>query len=283
MAVERADLFNAWVDELAACSSIEVKDYSSYLEALRVRHAFFDAAGCRLSDHGIETVYAADCSDADAAAIFRRVRKGNALDADDVEKFKSAMLYEFGIMDHAAGWTQQYHLGAMRNNNSRMFAELGPDTGFDSISDLPIARPLSRLLDRLDSTDQLAKTILYSLNPRDNALLATMIGNFQGGGVPGKIQMGSAWWFMDQKDGMRRQLEDLSQMGLLSRFVGMLTDSRSFLSYPRHEYFRRILCNMLGEDMHRGEIPHDMDMVGEMVRDISYNNAAAYFGFDLYA
>jgi glucuronate isomerase len=189
------------------------------------------------------------------------------------------MLYEFAVMDHERGWTQQYHVGALRNNRGRAFGTLGPDTGFDSIGDSPVARPLSRLLDRLDRVDRLARTIVYNLNPADNAVVATMIGNFQDGATPGKMQFGSAWWFLDQKDGIERQIEDLSQMGLLSRFVGMTTDSRSFLSYPRHEYFRRVLCNVLGRDMAAGLIPGDYGLVGGMVRDICYNNAAAYFGF----
>jgi len=189
------------------------------------------------------------------------------------------MLYEFGIMDHRKGWTQQYHLGALRNNNSRMFRTLGPDTGFDSIGDFEIGKPLSRLLDRLDTTNQLAKTILYNLNPRDNELMGTMIGNFQDGTVPGKIQFGSGWWFLDQKDGMEKQMQALSSLGLLSRFVGMLTDSRSFLSYTRHEYFRRTLCNLLGHDVEKGEIPADMELLGQMVENIAFNNAKNYFGF----
>jgi glucuronate isomerase len=190
------------------------------------------------------------------------------------------MLFEFGVMDHSRGWTQQYHLGALRNNNTRLFNLLGPDKGFDSIGDLEIARPLSKLLNRLDSEDKLAKTILYNLNPRDNEVMATMTGNFQDGTIPGKLQYGSGWWFLDQKNGMENQMQALSSLGLLSRFVGMLTDSRSFLSYPRHEYFRRILCNLLGNDVENGEIPADMQLLGKMVEDISFNNAKNYFNFD---
>jgi glucuronate isomerase len=189
------------------------------------------------------------------------------------------MLYEFGIMDHSRGWVQQYHIGALRNNNTRLFRKLGPDTGFDSIGDFEIGRPLSKLLDRLDTENQLAKTILYNLNPRDNELIATMLGNFQDGSVPGKIQFGSGWWFLDQKDGMEKQMNTLSNLGLLSRFIGMLTDSRSFLSYTRHEYFRRTLCNLLGRDVEKGEIPNDMKLLGKMVEDISFNNAKNYFNF----
>jgi len=281
MAVDCPERFPAWVGRLAEAADTEIRDVASYLAALRERHAYFHTSGCRLSDHGLETIYAEDYTDSEVETIFGKARRGEYVNADEVLKFKSAMLYEFGVMDHEAGWTQQYHLGALRNNNSAMVELLGTDTGFDSIGDFDLARPLSRLMDRLARTGQLAKTIFYSLNPRDNAVLVTMAGNFQDGSVPGKMQLGSAWWFLDQKDGMERQIEDLSQSGLLSRFVGMLTDSRSFLSYARHEYFRRILCNVLGNDMATGLVPGDMDLVGGMVRDISYNNAAQYFGFDL--
>ncbi len=281
MAVEDTAGFNEWVDKLAGAADVDIKDFGSYLEAIRKRHDYFHSVGCRLSDHGIETAFGEDYTQADIEAIFEKIRGGGELDEMEGLKFKSAMLYEFGIMDYEKGWTQQFHLGALRNNNTRMFEKLGPDTGFDSIGDFEIARPLSRLLDKLDKSNQLAKTIIYNLNPRDNELLATMLGNFQDGVTAGKIQLGSGWWFLDQKDGMERQMEALSQLGLLRRFVGMLTDSRSFLSYTRHEYFRRILCNILGWDMAKGLIPDDMDLVGAMVSDISYNNAARYFGFDL--
>ncbi len=279
MAVDNVDAFNAWVDRLGRAADRDIGDWSAFMEALRTRHAAFHEAGCRLSDHGLECAYAEPYRDSEIRRIFQRMRSRAALAGGDILKFKSAMLYEFGVMDHARGWTQQFHLGAMRNNNTRLCRRLGPDTGFDSIGDFEQGRPLARLLDRLDHTDQLARTVLYNLNPRDNALMATMIGNFQDGSVPGKIQWGSGWWFLDQKDGMERQLEALSQMGLLSRFVGMLTDSRSFLSYTRHEYFRRILCNLLGRDMEAGLMPMDFGLVGGMVRDIAYRNAARYFGF----
>ena len=235
--------------------------------------------GCRLSDHSVATAYADDYTQSEIESIFACVRGGGMLDAVQVGKFKSAVSYEFGIMDHEKGWTQQYHFGAMRNNNTRMLKLAGPDSGFDSMGDLLIASALSKFLDRLDSTNQLAKTILYNMNPRDNILFISMLGNFQDGVTPGKIQHGSAWWMLDQKDGMERQIEDLSLNGLLSRFVGMLTDSRSFLSYTRHEYFRRILCNMLGNDMTKGIMPNDMALVGKMVQDICYNNAVDYFDF----
>jgi glucuronate isomerase len=281
MAVEDPKAFNAWVDKLAAASNTDIRDFGSYIRAIRTRHDFFHSMGCRLSDHGIETAYAVDCTDAEIKEMFDLLRAGKPLRPPEVRKFKSGMLYHFGIMDAEKGWVQQYHFGALRNNNTRRFDLLGPDTGFDSIGDFEIAKPLSRLLDRLDHEGKLAKTILYNLNPRDNELLAAMCGNFAEGGVPGKMQFGSGWWFLDQKDGMERQLTALSNMGLLRRFVGMLTDSRSFLSYTRHEYFRRVLCNLLGDDMEKGLIPNDMALVGGMVKDICYNNAAAYFGFDL--
>jgi len=281
MAVENPEAFNGWVDKLGAAADVDIKDFAAYMEALRKRHDFFAQHGCRLSDHGVETAYAEDYTEPEIGQIFAKVRGGAAPDELECRKFKSAMLYEFGLMDHEKGWVQQFHMGALRNNSSRLFAQLGPDTGFDSIGDFEVARPLSKLLDRLDRDDRLAKTILYNMNPRDNAVLATMIGNFQDGSVPGKMQFGSGWWFLDQLDGMTRQIEDLSNMGLLSQFVGMLTDSRSFLSYPRHEYFRRLLCNILGSDISRGLIPGDYGLVGDMVRDICYSNAARYFGFDV--
>jgi glucuronate isomerase len=233
-----------------------------------------------LSDHGLETAYAEDYTERDIIDIFSKVRYGADLTQKEIIKFKSCMLYELGIMDHSRGWTQQFHLGALRNNNTRLFSQLGPDTGFDSIGDFEIARPLSKFLDRLDQSDQLAKTILYNLSPRDNELIGTMIGNFQDGSVPGKMQFGSGWWFLDQKQGMEEQMNALSNLGLLSRFVGMLTDSRSFLSYTRHEYFRRTLCNLIGTDVENGELPNDMNMLGQMVEDICFNNASNYFNFE---
>ncbi|MBN1419272.1 MAG: glucuronate isomerase [Planctomycetes bacterium] len=281
MAVEDPGAFNGWVDRLAKAADVEIRDIASYRDAIAKRHAFFHENGCRIADHGVETVLAEDYTEAEIARIFAKVRGGATPDAGEAARFRSAMLREFAVLNHARGWAQQIHYGVLRNNNARFFAKLGPDAGFDSIGDFPIGRALATFLDRLDRTDQLARTILYNINPRDNALIATMIGNFQDGSVPGKMQMGSAWWFLDQKDGMERQMEVLSQMGLLSRFVGMVTDSRSFLSYARHEYFRRILCNILGNDMEKGLIPYDFDLAGGMVRDISYRNAAAYFDFDV--
>ncbi len=281
MAVENPAAFNAWLSRLEAAADLEIRSFNTYMEALRKRHDFFHETGCRVSDHGIETVYAEETLLSKAAQIFSKIRAGKMLDSSEIASFKSAMLYEFAVMDAEKNWTQQFHIGALRNNNTRMFEALGPDAGFDSIADGELARPLSRFLDRLERAGRLTRTILYNLNPRDNALIATMIGNFQDGQTPGKIQFGSAWWFLDQLDGMTQQIETLSQMGLLSRFVGMLTDSRSFLSYTRHEYFRRLLCNILGNDIVRGLIPNDMAMVGAMVRDICTYNAVRYFGFDV--
>ena len=279
MAVENPAAFNAYLDKLGAASNVDIKNFVSLLQALRVRQDFFASLGCRLSDHGLDTIYAEDYTEKEVAGIFAKVRSGSEVAPAEAAKFKSAMLHEFAVMDADKGWTQQFHIGALRNNNTRLFAQLGPDIGCDSIGDVPVAQPLSKFLARLDHAGKLAKTILYNLNPRDNEVYATMIGNFQEGSVPGKIQWGSGWWFMDQLDGMTRQIEGLSQMGLLSRFVGMLTDSRSFLSYTRHEYFRRLLCNILGTDMQRGLIPKDYRLVGGMVEDICYRNARRYFGF----
>ncbi len=280
MMVENPESFNTYVDKLGEAANTNIETFNDFMDAIDNRHQFFHENGCRLSDHGLETAYAENYTEKEIQAIFAKVRKGQSLSQEEVLKFKSCMLYEFGIMDHSRGWTQQFHLGALRNNNTRLFRTLGPDTGFDSIGDFEVARPLSRLLDRLDMENQLAQTILYNLNPRDNELIATMIGNFQDGSVPGKIQFGSGWWFLDQKDGMEKQMQALSNLGLLSRFVGMLTDSRSFLSYTRHEYFRRTLCNLLGNDVENGEIPHDMELLGQMVENICFNNAYNYFKFN---
>ena len=279
LALEDLSLWNAWLDGLERTADIAITDYDSFWAALEKQHAYFHAHGCRSSDHGLETIVAEPCSEAEAAAIFARARSRQTLSDEQRLKYKSALLYRFAVMDHARGWVQQFHLGALRNNNTRMLRSLGPDTGFDSIGDFELARPLARFLDRLDSSDQLARTILYNLNPRDNEVMATMIGNFQDGSVPGKMQLGSAWWFLDQRDGMERQLNALSNMGLLARFVGMLTDSRSFLSYSRHEYFRRLLCNLLGEDVRRGVLPDDRALLGSLVRDVCFANAQRYFPF----
>ena len=279
MAVEDAESFNAYLVKLEEAANYEIKDFASLIQALRIRHAYFHGHGCRLSDHGAETAYADDYTESQIAKIFKKLRKGKMLDAAEIGKFKSAMMYEFGVMDYEKGWVQQLHLGALRNNNSRMRRVLGPDTGYDSIGDFEIARPLSKYLDRLDNEDKLAKTILYNLNPRDNEVMAAMAGNFQDGKTPGKIQYGSSWWFLDQRDGITKQIEAISNLGVLSLFIGMLTDSRSFLSYPRHEYFRRILCRILGSEMEQGLIPNDLSHVGAIVANICYHNAKRYFPF----
>ena len=279
MAIENAGTYNAYLDKLSGLTNIEISTFAKLLEALRVRQKYFHDLGCRLSDRGLENFLAFPYSDKEIESIFNQVRKGKEVTAEAVLKYKSAMLYELAVMDCEKGWTQQYHVGAMRNNNARMLREIGPDTGFDSIGDYPIATPMSKFLDRLDNNNKLAKTIIYNLNPADNEIVATMLGNFMDGTIAGKIQFGSGWWFLDQRDGMERQMKALSTLGLLSRFVGMLTDSRSLLSYPRHEYFRRILCNLLGNDVENGEIPNDLELLGKMVENISYFNARDYFGF----
>jgi len=280
MAIDNAITYNFYLDKLSEISGIEINSFENLLKALKNRHNFFHNHGCRLSDHGLESFFSDEYTENEIKVVFNKVRGGKEFTKEEKNKFKSAMLYELAILDHEKGWVQQFHLGAMRNNNTRLFNELGPDTGFDSIGDYPQAIQMSRFLNKLDIDNKLAKTILYNLNPADNEILATMLGNFNDGAIPGKLQFGSGWWFLDQKDGMEHQLNVLSKLGLLSRFIGMLTDSRSLLSYPRHEYFRRILCNLLGNDIENGEIPNDMQLIGKLVEDISYNNAKNYFKFD---
>ena len=279
MNVDIPDRFNGYIKRLEVATNVAISNFNDYLFALENRHDFFASMGCTVSDHGLEEMYAEEFTGWEVETIFNKVRGGKELNDMERRKFKSAMLVHFAEWDWEKGWVQQFHLGALRSNNSRMTQRLGPDTGWDSIGDFSQGRALGRFLDRLDRDDKLAKTILYNLNPSDNELVATMIGNFNDGSVAGKVQFGSAWWFMDQKDGMTRQINTLSNMGLLSRFVGMLTDSRSFLSFPRHEYFRRILCNLFGEEMTNGELPHDMEWIGKVVRDICYYNARQYFNF----
>lgn len=282
MATEDPKAFREYIDKLAAASGVSIKKYADLIDALKIRHDFFASVGCRLSDHGIEEFYAEDYSPAEIEVIFDKVYGGTELTKEETAKFKTAMLMEFAIMDHDAGWTQQFHYGAIRNNNTRMFLQLGPDTGYDSIGDFTVAKKMAKYFDMLASRDKLGKTIIYNLNPRDNELVATMLGNFQDGRYgAGKIQFGSGWWFLDQKDGMEKQMTALSNLGLLSRFVGMLTDSRSFLSYPRHEYFRRTLCNLVGNDIENGLLPaSEIDFIGkEYISKISYGNAKEYFKF----
>jgi glucuronate isomerase len=281
LGVESPKDFNKWVDRLEASAGLAIKSFDSFLEAIRRRHDFFHQAGCRLSDHGIEHPFAVDYTAKDVNNAFEKARQGKKPTPAEALKYKSAVMLELARMDAEKGWTQQFHFGALRNINSKAMATLGPDTGYDTIGDFEMARALARFLDGLEREGRLAKTILYVMNSRDNEVVATAIGCFQDGSLPGKMQFGSAWWFNDQKDGIERQINTLSNMGLLSRFVGMLTDSRSFLSYPRHEYFRRVLCNLLGNDVENGELPDDMELLGGMVKDICFRNASAYFGIEV--
>ncbi|MEN6532801.1 MAG: glucuronate isomerase [Bryobacteraceae bacterium] len=273
--------FNSWVSRLEAASGISITGLPSFLDALRRRHDYFHSIGCRISDHGLSYCYSDFCPDHEAAAVFEKTRSGKAAGVSEQRRFASYMMLFFGRLDAEKGWTKQLHLSARRNANSRKFQELGPDVGFDSIGDWPQVDALGAYLDALEKEDALPKTIVYNLNPASNYGLATIIGNFQGGGIPGKLQYGSGWWFLDQKEGMEWQINALSSTGLLSRFVGMLTDSRSYMSYPRHEYFRRVLCNLVGRDMENGEIPDSDELAGTLVRNICYRNALEYLGLPL--
>ena len=271
--------YNEYVDLLSKVSNIEIITFDDLCNALHKRIEFFNENGCKVSDHGLEQIYFEEFTESEIQNIFNKKRANQELSKDEILKFQSAVLIFLSETYHQFGWVQQFHLGALRNNNARMHRILGPDTGWDSIGDFPQARKISQFLNALDSKDKLTKTILYNLNPADNEVIATMIGNYNDGSVKGKVQFGSGWWFLDQKDGMIKQMNALSNMGLISCFIGMLTDSRSFLSFPRHEYFRRILCNLLGTEIEKGELPNDMELVGKMVADISYNNANEYFNF----
>ena len=271
--------FNGYLRKLEAVTDIGISSFNDFLFALQNRHDYFASMGCSVSDHGLEEIYADVFTGSEIDTIFVKIRSGKSLSEAEQRKFKSAMLTHFAEWDWEKGWVQQYHLGALRNNNSRMMRVLGPDTGWDSIGDFTQGKALASFLDKLDSENRLAKTILYNLNPADNELMASMAGNFNDGSVAGKVQFGSAWWFLDQKDGMIRQINALSNMGLLSHFVGMLTDSRSFLSYPRHEYFRRILCNLFGEEIEKGELPSDIPWIGKIIQDVCYYNAKQYFNW----
>jgi glucuronate isomerase len=281
LAVDDVPAWAIWVGKLEKAAQASIASWDDLLAALEKRHTFFHERGCRASDHGLEKLDAEPFDDTTAAKLFERLRAGRALDAGEARVFRSALLHRLALLDHARGWVQQFHVGAMRNANTRMRKTLGPDTGFDSIADIEQARPIARFLDGLDQTGRLAKTILYNLNPADNELMATMIGNFQDGTVPGKMQWGSAWWFLDQLDGMEAQLRVLANMGLLSRFVGMITDSRSFLSYSRHDYFRRLLCDILGHEVRRGRLPDDRAALAALVANVCFYNARDYFGFAL--
>ncbi|MBO4624665.1 MAG: glucuronate isomerase [Bacteroidales bacterium] len=280
MAIENPITYKAYLKQLGEAADMEINSYSSLMAALRKRHDFFAARGCKLSDHGMDTFYSADYKESEIEAIFSNVLSGKAPAEADLDKFRSAFLHDQAVMDAQSGWAQQFHVGPLRNNNEKMFRALGPDTGFDAIGDRPMAAAGHRFFSRLALEDSLAKTILYCLNPKDNEVLAAMAYTFNDGTFPGKMQLGSAWWFLDQEDGMRKQINALSSLGLLSRFVGMLTDSRSFISYPRHEYFRRILCDVVGADVESGRLPaSELDFIGRMIEDISYNNAKQYFDF----
>jgi glucuronate isomerase len=278
-AVEQVNNYQAYLKKLVTVSGSSIENYAGLIEVLKQRIDYFDSHGCRLADHGLEQLYAVEHLDYDIEVLFGKLTYGEALKTEEIHFFKTKTLQHLSQYYHEKGWTQQFHLGAIRDNNSRLLSQLGPDTGFDSIGDFSQARALSEFFNTLDSNNQLARTILYNLNPSDNEVFATMAGNYNDGSIKGKMQFGSAWWFLDQKDGMEKQINALSNLGLLSCFVGMLTDSRSFLSFPRHEYFRRILCNMLGNDVANGEVPDDMELLGNLVKDICYRNAKVYFGF----
>lgn len=281
MNVSNAVNFIGYIRKLEEVTGIAISSFDDFLFALQNRHDFFASMGCTVSDHGLEEIYAGDFTGSEIDSIFNKIHGGKELNEVEQRKFKAAMLIHFAEWDWEKGWVQQFHLGALRNNNSRMMKNLGPDTGWDSIGDFSQGKALAKFLDKLDSNNKLAKTVLYNLNPADNELMATMIGNFNDGSVAGKIQWGSAWWFLDQKDGMTKQINALSNMGLLSRFIGMLTDSRSFLSYPRHEYFRRLLCDLLGDEVENGELPSDLAWIGKIIQDICYNNNKNYFNWQL--
>jgi len=279
--VDQPIAFNAYLTKLSQVSGIECSSLEKFLSALKQRHTFFHENGGRLSDHGLSVCEAEECTETEARQFFETALSGLQIAPPEAAKFRSFMMLFFGHLDAERGWTKQLHLGALRNNNTRMLRELGPDTGFDSIGDVNQAAALTRYLDKLDRNNRLPKTVLYNLNPADNYVFSTMAGNFQDGTVPGKIQFGSGWWFLDQKEAMEWQINAVSNLGLLSRFVGMLTDSRSFLSFPRHHYFRRILCNLIGRDVANGELPCDMKLLGGMVADVCFNNAHRYFGLEV--
>jgi glucuronate isomerase len=280
MKIENVEMFNKWVDLLETASGMNISGFNEFMDALEKRQAFFHEQGCRLADHGIETFYPVGTRESEISKIFADARSGIEVSPQEAAKFKGYMLYRLSLMNHAKGWAQQYHFGVLRNNSSRMFKRLGPDTGYDCMGDFNHAQGLVALLDRLDSESGLAKTVFYPINPTDNGIVVTIIGSFQEGPVKGKLQFGSGWWFLDQKSGMEEQMNTLSLMGLLATFVGMTTDSRSFLSFPRHEYFRRILCNLMGNDMAKGLIPADFKLAGSIVKDICCSNARDYFKFE---
>ena len=277
--IQNIERLNAYIQKLSVACNMEIDTFDAYLAAFQNRHDFFASVGCTVSDHGLETMYAAEYTMDEVRKIFVKARKKEAISNVEANKFKAAMMYHFAIMNSEKSWVQQFHIGPLRNTNTRLTHSLGADSGIDSIGDMEQAQPLARFLDNLDKENKLSKTILYNLNPKDSEVFAAMAGNFQDGNIPGKMQYGAAWWFLDQKDGIEKQLNVLSNLGLMSRFVGMVTDSRSFLSFPRHEYFRRILCNIIGNEVQKGELPNDVPFLGEIVEDICFNNAKKYFGF----
>lgn len=280
MAIADPVSYTKYIEQLGEAAGMEIRSYADLIDALQKRHDFFESMGCKLSDHGLDTFHAADYTQSEIDGIFKRALDGIAPSPEEVDKFCSATLHDFAVMDAESGWAQQFHIGAIRNNNTLMFNKLGPDTGYDAILDVQCAAAGFKFFDRLTFEGKLAKTILYCLNPKDNEVLTTMAYTFNDGTYPGKMQFGAGWWFLDQEDGMRKQINSLSALGLLSRFVGMLTDSRSFVSYPRHEYFRRILCSVLGDDIEKGKLPEsEMPFIHQMVKDISYYNAKNYFNF----
>lgn len=274
------ETFLPWIEKLGEICNTEVSDFKTLLALLKNRAMFFDSLGCRASDQGLEYLSYEEYSQDEIENIFNKRLNFINLTKQETEKFKTAIMYELSLIYYELGWVQQFHLGALRNNNIRAMKTMGPDTGWDSIGDWLQANTLAAFLGKLDEENKLTKTIIYNLNPRDNELIATMIGNFNDGSIKGKVQFGSGWWFLDQKDGMTKQINTLSNMGLLSTFIGMVTDSRSFLSFPRHEYFRRTLCNIFGSDIERGELPLDLPWIGKIIQDISYNNVKEYFKID---
>jgi glucuronate isomerase len=278
--IEKGLDFINWIRKLEAVVGFEIKSFQRLISALQIRHNYFHKMGCRISDHGHNSFYDAFSTEEEINIIFSKALAADTLDKNEIEKYKAAILHKIAVMNHEKGWVQQFHVGAIRNNNSKMMNQIGPDQGFDSIGDLNMAENMSRFFDKLNVVNALTKTIVYNLNPRDNEMMASMVANFNDGITPGKMQYGAAWWFLDQKDGIQKQLDVLSNFGLLGRFVGMLTDSRSFLSFPRHEYFRRILCNILGEEVKKGELPDDLALIGDLVSKICSQNAVSYFNFN---
>jgi len=275
--IEKGQAFIDWIKKLEQSVGFSITDFSKLIKALNDRHDFFHEMGCRISDHGHTTFYGENYTNEEVNSIFQNALNGKSPSDLEINKYKSALLFELASMNKAKSWAQQFHVGAIRNNNAKMLQELGPDQGFDSLGDLNMADNMSKFFGKLSKNDALTKTIVYNLNPRDSEMFAAMAANFNDGKIAGKMQYGAAWWFLDQKDGMEKQLNVLSNFGLLSRFVGMVTDSRSFLSFPRHDYFRRILCNVLGDEIQKGELPNNMHLIGAMVENICYKNAVAYF------